>query len=302
MVNISRINLNLFVVFESIYTERGITRASDALKLTQPAVSHALGRLRELVSDPLFVREGNVMTPTPLAHELIGPVRRALREIEDSLNQLAEFDPQTSRREFKIGLRHMVEPLAIPNLMERIKDAALHVTISSVHHNRADFQMQLTMGTLAAAVDVLLPLTHDIHHEFVAGGPMVIVARRAHPAIDGAITLATYLEQDHVLVSSRKIGPALEDVALAQLGFERRIKLRCQLYLTACKVASNSDLIVTMPENYARAINEPLGNQLIPFPAEVSAPDLYLYWHASSENDPANRWLRGQIMASFQHH
>lgn len=300
MVNVSRINLNLFVVFESVYTERGITKAGDALKLTQPAVSHSLGRLRELVNDPLFVRQGNVMTPTPLAHELIGPVRRALREIEDSLNQLSEFDPQTSRREFKIGMRHLIEPAAIPNLMGRIQDAAAHVKISSVHHNRADFQMQLIMGALAAAVDVLLPLTHDIHHQFLTGGPMVVVARREHPAIKGEMTLAAYLEQDHILVSSRKIGQALEDFELARLGFERRVKLRCQHYWTACKVASDSDLILTMPERYARANNEPFGNQVIPFPMEVRAPDLFLYWHASAENDPANRWLREQVIASFQ--
>lgn len=300
MVNVSRINLNLFVVFESVYTERGITRAGDALKLTQPAVSHSLGRLRELVNDPLFIRQGNVMVPTPLAHELIGPVRRALREIEDSLSQLTEFDPHTSRREFKIGMRHLVEPAAIPPLMARVRDFSTYVKISSVHHNRADFQMQLITGTLAAAVDILLPLTHNIHHQFLAGGPMVVVARRNHPAINGAMSLATYMAQDHILVSSRKIGQALEDIELGQLGFERSIKLRCQHYWTACKVVGNSDLILTMPERYARASNASLSNQIIAFPMEVRAPDLFLYWHASAGNDPANRWLREQIIASFQ--
>lgn len=300
MVNISRIDLNLFVVFDSIYTERGITRASEALKLTQPAVSHALGRLRELLNDPLFVRQGHAMTPTPLAHELIGPVRRALREIEGSLNQLSDFDPQTSRREFKIGMRHVVESATLPDLVSRIRSGAPDVQISCVHHSRADFQTHLTSGTLAAVVDILLPLTHNIHHQFLSGGRMVVVARRGHPSIKGRVSLAAYLEQDHILASSRRIGPALEDLELTRLGFQRRVKLRCQHYWTACKVVSTSDMILTMPERYAHSINETLGNQVIPCPIDMRAHDIYLYWHASADDDQANRWLREQIVASLQ--
>jgi DNA-binding transcriptional LysR family regulator len=300
MVNISRIDLNLFVVFDAIYTERGITRASETLKLSQPAISHALGRLRELIGDPLFVRQGNAVTPTPLAHELIGPIRRALGEIERSLIQLSEFDPKVSQRDFKIGMRHIIESALIPSLMNQIKDAAPEVKISAVHHNRAVFQTQLASDALAAVVDVMLPLSHNIHQKFLGGGKFVVVARKDHPLVKGEISMATYLEHDHVLASSRPSGPGMEDLELARLGFQRKIKLRCQHYWTACKVVSTSNMLLTMPERYAQSTNMPLENQIVPFPLDISSQDIFLYWHASADNDPANRWLREQIVDSFQ--
>ena len=299
MKNISRIDLNLFVVFDAIYTEASITRASEALALSQPAVSHALARLRTLLDDPLFVRSGHSMQPTPVARELIGPVRRAIGEIDGSLRQLSAFDPGTSQREFTIGMRSIVESTAIPDLMQQISGSAPGVQVSAVHHSRTDFQSDLTSGALAAVVDVLLPLTHDIHNLRLTGGAMVVVARKDHPVVQGSISLQTYLAQEHVLASSRKTGPGIEDMELSRLGYQRRIKLRCQHYWTACKVVSTSDLLFTMPERYARASNGPLGNQLIPFPIEISAHDIFLYWHASAEHDPANRWLRDNIIATF---
>ncbi len=300
MKNISRIDLNLFVVFDAIYTEASITRASEVLALSQPAVSHALARLRTLVDDPLFVRTGHTMQPTPVARELISPVRRAIAEIDGSLRQLSAFDPGTSRREFTIGMRSIVESTAIPDLMQQISGSAPGIQVSAVHHSRTDFQSDLTSGALAAVVDVLLPLTHDIHNLRLVGGAMVVVARNDHPVVQGHISLQTYLAQEHVLASSRKTGPGIEDMELSRLGYQRRVKLRCQHYWTACKVVSGSDLLFTMPERYARATNGPLGNQLIPFPMEVSAHDIFLYWHASAEHDQANRWLRNNIIATFQ--
>jgi DNA-binding transcriptional LysR family regulator len=299
MINISRIDLNLFVVFDAIYTEGGITRASEVLKLTQPAVSHALARLRTLVDDPLFVRQGHRMSPTPVAHELIGPVRRAIGEIEGSLSQLSRFDPQTSQREFKIGMHGIVELATIPALMELMGAAAPGIRIASVYHNRSDFQTHLSSGKLAAAIDVLVPVTHNIHKQRLAGGKMVVIARKDHPVVQGRISLETYLAQEHVLSSTRMDGPGMEDVELSRLGWARHIRLRCQNYWTACKIVSTTDLLLTMPERYARAANAPLDNQLLPFPIPMAARDIYLYWHASVESDQANRWLRDQLVASF---
>lgn len=300
MVNISRIDLNLFVVFDAIYTEGGITRASETLNLSQPAISHSLGRLRELIGDPLFIRQGNAMLPTPHAHELIEPVRRALGDIERSLKQLARFDPATSQREFKIGMRPLVEAAAIPELMIEIGDSAPDVKIAAVHHGRSDFQSHLVSNTLSAVVDVQLPAAHNVHQKFLGGGKMVVVARNGHPALHGPLTMETYLRQTHVIASTRPAGPSPEDQELARLGLQRKIKLRCQHYGTACKVVSTSDLLLTMPERFARGTNSPLDNQILPFPIDLPAPDIFLYWHASADNDPANLWLRERICATFQ--
>ena len=102
------------------------------------------------------------------------------------------------------------------------------------------------------------------------------------------------------LVSSRRSGPGLEDVELNRQGLKRRIRLRCQHYFAACRVVSETDLLLTMPERYARIANRQYGNQIQDFPMEMPSMDAYLYWHASVDNDPANRWLRDRLIATAE--
>ncbi|HJW57298.1 MAG TPA: LysR family transcriptional regulator, partial [Burkholderiaceae bacterium] len=119
-MHISRVDLNLFIVFEAIYAEGSVTRASQKLNLTQPAISHALGRLRQLFDDPLFERKGHAMVSTPLARSMIEPVRRALRGFEVTLNGLDQFDPATTRRQFTVALRDVLEATILPPLASQV--------------------------------------------------------------------------------------------------------------------------------------------------------------------------------------
>lgn len=299
MANISRVDLNLLVVFEAIYAEGSITRASETLHLTQPALSHALARLRELMGDPLFVRTGHRMAPTALAQEIIAPVRRALSEIDVTLSQIHKFDPTTSSREFKIGVRHVVETATLPSLAARLEDASPNVKLSSVPYERDNLYGELVSGGLDLAIDVLLPRLDGVRHKLLLSGRMVVVVRQGHPRVRGDIDLATYLDMDHVLATSRRFGPGVEDRALHRLGHERRVKLRCQHFSTACEIVSRTDLALTMHERYAQALNAPLANRILPLPFDAPAHELYLYWHASAEAEPGNRWLREQLLALY---
>ena len=107
MMHISRVDLNLFIVFDAIYTEGSVTRASAKLNLTQPAISHALGRLRTMFGDPLFVRKGHLMVSTPLARSIIEPVRQSLRGFEVTLNKLNRFDAATTEKQFTLALGYV---------------------------------------------------------------------------------------------------------------------------------------------------------------------------------------------------
>ncbi|MBL8489483.1 MAG: hypothetical protein JNM82_01740, partial [Rhodocyclaceae bacterium] len=102
----------------------------------------------------------------------------------------------------------------------------------------------------------------------------------------------TYLAQEHIQVSSRRRGPGLEDMELARLGVSRRIRLRCRQYGTACRTASMTDLLATMPARYASVVNKPYGNRVFPLPLPGTHLELFLYWHENAERDPASRWLR----------
>lgn len=299
MAHISTIDLNLFVVFDAVYTEGGVTRAAGKLHLTQPAISHALARLRELFGDPLFVRRGHAMIPTPLARGMVEPVRRSLRLLGGTLDETLRFDPARAKTRFTIGVRDVLEATALPLLFRRMTEAAPDVDLAAVRVERRELESALGAGTVDAAIDVALPISGDVRRRPIVADRLVVVARRRHPAANGSLDLATYLAADHVLVTSRRRGSGAEDAELAKLGLQRRVRLRCQSYFAACRVVAETDLLLTMPDRYARVLNQRTANQILPMPFDSAPLTLHLYWHATVDRDPANRWLRAQIREAF---
>jgi len=296
-MHMSSLDLNLFVVFDAIFSEGNVTRAARALNLTQPAVSHALARLRGVFADPLFTRQGNAMMPTPLARSLIGPVRQALKSLAASVQQARAFDPAQSSRLFHIGLRDVLEARILPGLMARVHALAPQVDIASVRADRRELETELAGGGLDLAVDVLLQLPKEVRRRQLLRDTQVVVARQDHPKIGpGGLDLDTYLGLDHILVSSRPKGLAIEDMALARLDRYRHVALRCQQYYAACRVVSETDLVLTMPEAYAGTANQDLPTRILPLPLDMPSLDVYLYWHENVDADPANIWIRTLLM------
>lgn len=298
-MHISRVDLNLLVVLDTIYTEGGITKAAEKLHLTQPAVSHALARLRDMFNDPLFERQGYRMVPTPLTKRLIDPLRESLRQLGGILNDTQPFEPATAKKRFVIGLRDYMESTVMPRLMQTLAAEAPQVEVSSVRVNRRSLEGELAAGTLDLAVDVLLPVAASVKFSRVSMDGTAVVARRDHPRVQGAIDIDGYLAERHILVTSRRQGPGFEDLGLHRHGLQRDVALRCQFYFAACRTVSETDLLLTMPESYAHVANRQFGNQVLPFPLPMAPMDAYMYWHASTDNDAANRWLRDLMLRSY---
>ena len=296
-MHIPDVDLNLFVVFDAIYAEGGVSRACSRLNLTQPAVSHALGRLRLMFNDPLFVRRQHVMTPTPLAREIISTVRQSLNGFETTLNQTSRFDPATTRKKFVIGLRNNIEAPFLSTLVTAIAASAPHIDIASVRFERHKLQRELSAGILDAAVDGLLPLSNEVRREPVLTERLVVFARNDHPELRTSLNADTYLRMEHVCVMSRRSGISFEDFELQRLGVERNIRLQCQNFATACHVVGNSDMLLTCSDHAASASDRPLPLRAFPCPFEVGPHVNYLYWHSNTESDPANQWLRAQLIA-----
>lgn len=300
-MHISRADLNLFVVLDAIYSQGNITRASQALNLSQPALSHALSRLRGMFNDPLFVRQGAVMAPTAFTRSIIGQVRQGLQLFEASLQTDQSFDPRQTQRHFQVGLRDVFEATMLPPLMQMIALQAPGLTISSVRVDRHEIETELSNGGLDMVLEVPLPLSGNIRQQRVWRDRLIVMSRQAHPAIRKSpkfnLNIEQYLAQQHVLVSSRKQGVGLEDVELNREGLRRQIVLRCQHYFAACRVVSETELLLTMPEQYAKIVNAQFNNRILPFPLATPAIDAHLYWHASTDNDPASAWLRQQFIA-----
>ena len=298
-MHISRVDLNLLVVLDTIYTEGGITKAADKLHLTQPAISHALARLRDLFNDPLFERQGHRMVPTALTKRIIDPLRGSLQSLGSLLNDTQSFEPATSTKRFVIGLRDFMESTVMPPLMRTLEREAPGVEVASVRASRRTLEGELAAGTLDLAVDVLLPLSDAVKFTRITVDGAAVVARQGHPTIQGSVDIDTYLAQRHVLVTTRRQGPGFEDIELRRLGMQRQVALRCQYYFAACRTVSQTDLVLTMPESYAHMVNKTFSNQVLPMPAPLSSMDAYLYWHASTDNDAANRWLRSVMLSCY---
>ena len=299
-MHLGRIDLNLLVVFDTIYAEASITRASRRLNLSQPAISHALGRLRQVFEDPLFIRQGRLMTPTPLARRMIEPIRQSLQRLEATLTKGDPFAPGSAVKQFTVGMRDALEAAVLGSLMRDIAKRAPRIDISTVRIERRELERELSSGTVDAAIDVLLPLPEAIRRQRLGTEWLTVLARRRHPTVGPRLTLDRYLEEEHISVSSRRRGLSAEDFELGRHNLRRRIRLRCQSYFAACSAVGETDLILTMPQRHARILNAQFGNQLLPFPLKVPAFDTYLYWHANADGDPANAWLRQQLINALR--
>ncbi|ERP91477.1 LysR family transcriptional regulator [Alcanivorax sp. P2S70] len=297
-MHVSRFDLNLFVVFDAIYTEGSLTRAAKVLNLTQPAVSHALGRLRERLGDPLFVRQGSRMVPTARARAMVSPVRHALGGFQRCLSDEGGFDASDAERTFVLGLRDGLEGCLLPPLMAQLMEEAPGIRLQSLTIRRRQMPTELASGRLDLACDVMLALPETIEHVPVLSGPMVVMMREGHPLAAG-MDLPAYLAAQHVLVSSRREGPGLEDFGLARQGYRRHIRLRCQHYQAAISTVQNTDLLLTLPATLAGRLSRER-MVLQPFPADLADLEMHLYWHRDQAGDPAHRWLRQKVLALLE--
>lgn len=296
MVNLSRIDLNLFVIFDVIYQEANLTRAAERLHLSQPAVSHALARLRTHFNDPLFERSGKGMLPTPLAKAMIEPIRAALHQFEKTLNTEQSFEPELAKRVFSLAARDIMEATALPNLMKQLGQEAPNIQMRSVRIARRDLENALLSGKVDLAADVLLPMSDAIAHQKVTSESFVVIMREQHPAVQEDWNIDAYTAAQHVQVSSRIEGLGIEDFALTRVAKARHIALRCQNYHAAVKVIQETDLLLTLPISYAQQLD---GIVIKEFPVPMQSIELYLYWQRKAEADPALMWLKEKIVGLF---
>ncbi len=288
-----KIDLNLFTVFEAIFVEGSLTAAAKRLNLTQPAISHALSRLRERLDDPLFVRHGHKMRPTPLAQNLLPEVQAALKQLNQALLQAHDFDASKSDKTFRLAMRDVIEATMLPPLLQALNQQAPNIQMASVHMDRKEMSQKLASGELDFAVDIQLPKQQYVHQQKLIEDELVVLLNKDLLHYPKTISEQDYLQAKHILVSTRATGPSLVDYILSSQGLNRDIKLRCQHYYAACQVVARTDLILTMPKRYALVLKQQFEHiEIHNLPFSSSDIDLYLYWHQSRDKDPANIWFR----------
>lgn len=297
-MNLSNIDLNLFIVFDAIYTEGNLTRAGQILGITQPATSNALARLRDTFNDPLFVRTAHGMLPTPLAQNIITPVRSALQLLRGSVHDSRVFDPASAHKTFRLSMTDLSEDTLLPATFQRLHKLAPNVRIESLLARRRETAKELAAGHLDFAIDVPLNSDPQLLHTKLLEDRYVCAMRKGHPlASHKKISLEQYLATQHIHISSRRSGLGPVDLALGKMGLQRNIVLRSKHYLMAQTVLQNTDLTITAPARFVAHYN--LHSVELPI-AGIAPIESHLFWHTSADQDPANRWMREQLLQVAQ--
>jgi len=297
VMKLSDVDLNLFVVFDAIYTEGNLTRAGEIIGITQPAVSNSLSRLRKLFDDPLFVRTADGMMPTPVAQNIIGPVRQALGLIRSSVQESENFKPDTSDKRYRVSMTDLTQAIILPFLFRRVRQESPSVSVDFYQVRRRDLTIELASGNIDLAVDIPLTPDSQILHAPLHAHPHVCVVRKGNPIATGKLDLKTYLALQHIHISSRRGGLGQTDLQLGKMGEKRNIALRTQHYMTTPALVARTDLALTVPKLFAKLIQEQFEVEIHDLPFEVPPLETYLYWHESTNQDQANKWMRDIILS-----
>ena len=296
-----RVDLNLYTVFEAIYSEGNLTKAADKLFITQPAISHSLSKLRDLFNDPLFIRQGHKMVATPFAERIHPDIHSALNTLNGSLFSARNFNASASNIQFKLGLRDVLESTCLPPLMIKLEELAPGISVVSHRHDRKTLEHDLSIGKLDLVIDVAQAVSDQVERTHIISESLCVISRKDHPNIQTVLDLETYLTERHVVASYRSTGMTFEDVELNRYGLNREISLRCQHYFAASRVISETNLLLTMPESYGELLIKE--NPLLEkhrFPLETPAMDIHLFSHISRENEPELVWFKDLVTSLFR--
>ncbi|WP_437677091.1 LysR family transcriptional regulator [Sorangium sp. So ce131] len=291
-MHLASIDLNLLVVFDALLAEGSVTRAAARVGLSQSAMSHALGRLRALVDDPVLVRTPRGMTPTPRAQELIGPVRAALAEIEANVVRRARFEPTTARRAFTLATADYVELVLMPRLVQKLFSDAPHVDLIARSYDEDMFGSMET-GKLDLAIGLFPSVPAGFYRQRLLEERFVCVVRKDHPAVRSKLTLKTYASLPHALISPRGEAGGQVDEVLAKQGLSRRVALRIPHFLVAPLIVAQTDLVLTVPARVARVFADMEALRVMKPPVELGGFALDQVWHERQAKDEAHTWLRG---------
>ena len=289
-------DLNLFIAFDVIYTEKNLTKSGQVLGITQPAVSNALARLRDLFNDELFIRTSRGMIPTPVANQLIGDIRNALSLIQNTISVSEKFDPSTANMTFKISIGDTSEYRLLPLLIKELAEIAPRVKVETYLTPRKDAPRELASGAIDFSIDPPLQSDQHLKHEKIYQEDYVMIVRKDHPILDKEkITIEDYLDLSHIHISNRKTGMGHVDMTLYKLGLTRDIYLRAQHFLVAPYIVEQSDMAITTTKGFA--VDRNLAWRELPF--DIDPLVLHLYWHENNDNESSSKWMRDLMLKTY---
>ena len=299
-MDIRSVDLNLLVVFDAMVEHRSVTRAAEALGLSQPAMSAAVARLRALFDDPLFVRTGAEMRPTPRAAELSASVRHVVRTIKTDILQRSVFDPAVSSRTFTLLMPDIAEVNFLPRILSSLAGEAPHANLKTLAMPRHAAAESLESG----AAELALGYFPDLHkagffQQRLIRNSHVCLVRQGHPTIGKKMTMPQFLAATHAVVKPDGREHVFEQF-LQKKGLKRRVLVELSHFMSLLPIVESSDVIATVPRDLAAFCARHGQVRYVETPMKSPVIDVHLFWHRRFQKDPAHTWLRGAIHRLFR--
>jgi DNA-binding transcriptional LysR family regulator len=290
-------DVHLLRLFDLLYSTHSVTRAAQQLGLSQPTVSIWLGKLRQQLHDPLFVRTPEGMQPTPRADELIVPAREALEALRRVAARQAVFEPAESTRHFRICMTDASHVTLLPRLLAHVRALAPGISLEAARIDDGTAHA-LQAGEADLALGFVPWLESGFYQQTLFPQDWVCLANPQHPRIGKSLTLRLYKDEAHIGIVAGT-GAQLLANALGRHGVNRRIALVLPGFLGLAAIVSTTDLIATLPRHIGETLAGSSGLRVYACPVTIPTFTVKQHWHARYHQEPANRWLRGVVATLF---
>jgi DNA-binding transcriptional LysR family regulator len=294
-MNIKNFDLNLLLVFRTLFEQKNVTKASKELGITQPAMSNALNRLRYLVKDELFVRGPRGMRPTQRAVDLSLPITTALNNLELALSSI-NFSPETTKKLYRISITDDVASIILPNLINFLEKKSPNSSLRIRAEQGSDAIKLLDSNEIDFAVGrfEIIPSRFGSINLFTE--KYVCILRKEHPlSKEDKLSIEQYLSAKHLRVAPKNAPAAPIDRSLSQLNLERDIFVRIDLITLAPSILKNANLILTLPSKTAQRMANNYNFSIVELPIELEKRQTKLLWHKELTNHPTFDWVKKQI-------
>lgn len=297
-MHFNRFDLNLLVALDALLEEKNVTRASERLYMSQPAMSGALQRLRERFNDPLLMRVGRKMELTPRAKTLIEPVREILIQIQNTIDVEPEFDPSTARRSFTVLMSDYVSTVLVPDVLRRISTRAPGISIQvamlggrdheRLETGRADLMIRARVDPHSESTLV----SENLNVDELFDDEWVCVADANHPLIGDELTLEEYASLPHVSHDFGRRTPTLEAISHAQIALDIDVRAAAPNFITLVFMLPGTQLIALIPRRLAKTLSRNVDVRIVRPPVDLPPLNEVLIWHDRHQLDAGHAWLR----------
>lgn len=295
-----RTDLNLLRVLLAIHDCGNVTAAAKRLGMSQPAASAALSRLRHSLGDPLFVRSGTAMEPTPRARSIVERTREVIATIDQEILPNPTFEPTESRETFTFCLSEIGEVVFLPALFDRLRSAAPHANIRCLSLGPKDLLEALREGRVDSALGYFPDLdAPNIYQQRLFSHDLVCLIGRHHRVKAERLTMDEFCTLEHVQVRDGSRSQEMYESFLTGQGIERKIVVQMSHYMSLSAIIERSELIAVMPRSVARIYEKDSAVRMIEPPVEIPPYNLKHHWHARNQKDPRHVWLRRQVVEIF---